>query len=76
MNQSQQMFHDFLLERVQPGKEAEAEAVLAESIAHQDNGTFTLEYMATVVPRLMALVRPECVAELADAAARMRATMT
>jgi len=75
MNQSQQKFHDFFLERVQPGREADAEAMMTESFAHQDDGTFTPDYLATITTKMMALLRPECVAEFTESAARMRATM-
>ncbi|MCL2470419.1 MAG: hypothetical protein FWF25_01570 [Propionibacteriaceae bacterium] len=75
MDSSQQKFHDFILARVQPGKEDQAESVMAESFRHQDEGTFTPEYMGQVQATLMSLIRPECVADLVQAASRMRVQM-
>jgi len=72
MNEQQQMFHDFALKRVMPGKETELEAIMAESYKKQDDGTFTPEYMSKVVQEIIALVRPEFVEEFKQAAAHMR----
>ena len=75
MNQQQQKFHDFALERVMPGKETELEAIMAESFKKQDEGTFTPEYMSEVFQEIIALVRPESVEEFQQAAAHMRSQM-
>ena len=72
MNPGQKQFHDFALKLVQPGREAEITALLEESFLRQNNGTFTLEYMGTIVPKMMELLRPECVEEFKQAAAHMR----
>jgi hypothetical protein len=71
MNQGQQMFYNFALERVQPGKEAEIQAIMSESFKRQDEGTFTKEYMAEIAPKMIDLLRPECVEEFKQAAAHM-----
>lgn len=71
MNQNQTMFHDFVMDRVQAGKEAEVEAIMAESFRRQDAGTFTKEYMAETAPKMLALLRPECIEEFMQAAAHM-----
>ena len=66
------MFHDFALKSVQEGKEGELEALMTESFAHQDDGTFTPEYMGEIVPKMIALLRPECIENFKQAAAHMR----
>jgi len=71
MNPGQEMFHKFALARVQEGKEAEMEALMAESFKRQDEGSFTPEYMGEVLPQMIALVRPECIEEFKQAAAHM-----
>ncbi len=58
------MFMDFILERVAPGKEQDAETLLAESFAKQAEGSFDLAYAQTFAPRMLALLRPECVEEV------------
>jgi len=75
MNPGQKMFHDFALQRVQPCKEAELEAVMAESFKRQDDGTFTREYMGAAVPKMLALIRPECIEEFQKAAAHMNSQL-
>jgi len=72
MNQSQQIFHNFVMKRVQPGNEVAIEAIMAESFQRQDDGTFDAEYMGQVVPKMIALLKPECVDEFTTAAAHMR----
>jgi len=72
MNPGQKQFHDFALERVQAGKEAEFTALMEESFNKQDTGAFTPEYMSQIVPKMMALLRPECIEEFQQAAAHLR----
>jgi len=75
MNDGQQKFMDFLLARVQDDKIDEAKAILEESFRKQDEGAFDPAYMAQVMPQLMALVKPEHIEELKQAAAHMRSTI-
>ena len=75
MNAGQQQFYNFALERAQAGKEEEMKAILAENFRKQEEGTFTKEYMAEAMPKLMALVRPECLEDFQRAAAHMRSTL-
>lgn len=75
MNPGQKMFHDFALKRVREGKEAEMEALMRESFKKQDDGSFTKEYMAGIAPKMIALLRPECIAEFQQAAAHMSGTL-
>ncbi|MCL2609688.1 MAG: hypothetical protein FWD94_07290 [Treponema sp.] len=72
MNEGQAKFKEFALARVRQGSEAELEAIMAESFRKQEDGSFTPEYMAGVAPKMIALLRPECVEEFKQAAAHMR----
>ena len=65
------MFHKFALARVQTGKEAKMEALMTESFKRQDEGSFTPVYMGEVLPKMLALLRPECIDEFKQAAAHM-----
>jgi len=75
MNPGQAMFYDFAMQRVQAGREEELRAVMEESFRRQDEGTFTKEYMAQIAPKMISLLRPECVQEFAQAAAHMASTL-
>lgn len=72
MDEGQQTFYNFVMQRVQAGKEEEIKAILDESFKKQQGGTFTPEYMAGIVPKMTALLKPECVEEFKQAAAHMR----
>lgn len=71
MNQGQKKFFDFVMERVKNGKEEQVQAIMSESFRKQDEGTFTKEYMAEIVPGMIVLLRPECVEEFKQTAAHM-----
>jgi len=75
MNPGQKIFHDFAMQRVKAGKEAELEALMSEAFTRQDESKFTKLYMAATVPKMMALLRPECVEEFKQAAAHMSGTL-
>jgi hypothetical protein len=72
MNQGQQVFHDFVMERAQAGKETEIEAIMAESFKRQDTGTFNAGYLNEIVPKMTGLLKPERVEEFKQAASQMR----
>lgn len=67
MNNGQKMFHDFFMNMVQEGKEAEAESALAESFEKQDNGTFNADYLNSIMPKYYELIKPECTEQLKKA---------
>ncbi len=75
MNPGQQMFYDFYMQRVQPGQETEAKAMMEESFKRQDEGTFDMAYMGQLMPKMIAMLKPECVEEFQAAAAHMRSTL-
>jgi len=64
MDQGQQKFFDFIMERVDEENRSAAEALLGDSFSKQADGTFDAEYLNSFNPRLLALVRTECVEEV------------
>jgi hypothetical protein len=64
MDEGQKKFFDFILERVQKGKEKEAKALLEEGFAKQADGTFSPEYMQGVIPKYIAMLKSENVEEV------------
>ncbi len=64
MNPGQEKFFNFIMERVQKGKQAEAKKLLEESFAKQANGTFNAEYLKDFAPKMAALLKPEAVEEV------------
>ncbi len=64
MNQGQEKFFNFILERVQDEKQEEAKALLTEGFDKQADGTFDQEYMQNYIPRMIALLKQECIEEV------------
>jgi hypothetical protein len=64
MNPGQEKFFNFILERVQEGKQEDAKALLSESFAKQADGSFNSEYMNSFIPRMIAILKPECIEEV------------
>lgn len=64
MNQGQERFFGFIMERVSEENQDKAKELLSESFAKQADGTFNGEYMASFIPRMMQLLKPECVEEV------------
>lgn len=64
MNPGHEKFFNFIIERVQNGKQDQARALLNESFSKQDNETFTSEYLTGFGPKLTALLKPESVNEV------------
>ena len=75
MNQTQQTFHDFIMQRVQPGNEAATEALLTQEFAKQDAGTFGREDMMSSFEQLKTLLKPDAVPDLQQAFEQMRQQM-
>lgn len=68
LNDEQKAFYQFIMQRIQKGKEAEAEAIAAEAFARQQAGTFTKEYLSDAGMRIIALLRFECISEFLQSA--------
>jgi hypothetical protein len=66
--QAQEMFLNFILQRVQEGKEDEAKEILIENFKKQDEGTFTQEDIAQFVPKMLSLLKPDKIEEIAAVA--------
>jgi predicted PurR-regulated permease PerM len=64
MNAGQEKFLDFVLDRVRDDKKDEAKAILDESFAKQDDGSFNAAYLASIVPKLAVTLKPEFVDEV------------
>jgi len=59
MDDTQTMFHDFIMRRVLPGKEAQAETILSENFSQQSDGTTNSSNIEDAINQLKALMRPE-----------------
>lgn len=64
MNNGQEKFFNFIMERVALENQDKAKELLSESFAKQNEGTFNKEYMMSFIPRMIALLKPECVEEV------------
>lgn len=64
MNEGQEKFMSFIMERVVDGKQEEALALLAESFGKQASGEFNMEYLQTFMPKMVALLKPEAVEQV------------
>lgn len=64
MNQGQEQFFNFIMERVQSEKKEEARDLLNESFSKQINGTFDGEYLKSFIPRMLLILKPESVEEV------------
>lgn len=62
--QGQEKFLQFILERVQEGKEEEARAILLENFKKQDEGTFSQQGIQEFVPKMLLLLKPEKLQEV------------
>ena len=57
--QGQEMFLNFILQRVQEGKEDEAKAILTENFRKQTEGTFSQQDIQEFIPKMISLLKPE-----------------
>jgi hypothetical protein len=64
MNQGQQQFLDYILERVKDDKSEEATTLLKDCFQKQDEGNFSQEDISRVVPKITDLIKPEKVEEV------------
>lgn len=67
MNQGQELFYHFFMERTANDKKEDARNLLEECFAMQDAGSFDRNYFDTVLPHLLALVKPEALADVKEA---------
>ncbi|MDD9265733.1 hypothetical protein ACFPES_01680 [Paenibacillus sp. GCM10023248] len=64
--QSQDKFLNFILERVQEGKEEEAREILTINFKKQAEGTFSLEDVQQFIPKMISLLKPEKLGEVQE----------
>jgi hypothetical protein len=64
MDQGQERFYEFILNRVEEEKKDRAIQLLEDSFQQQANGTFDKEYIDAFAPKLMELVKTENVEEV------------
>lgn len=64
MNQGQEKFFSFIMERIAKEHEETAKALLSENFAKQQAGTFTQEDVVAFQQKMLSLLRPECVEEV------------
>lgn len=57
--QGQEMFLNFILQRVQEGKEEEAKEILTENFKKQAEGTFSQEDIQQFIPKMISLLNPD-----------------
>jgi hypothetical protein len=62
--QGQEMFLNFILERVQEGKEDEAREILTENFKKLTEGTFSPEDIQVFIPKMISLLKPEKLEEV------------
>lgn len=62
--QGQEMFLNFILQRVQEGKENEAKEILTENFRKQNEGTFSQEDIQEFIPKMISLLKPEKLEEV------------
>jgi hypothetical protein len=67
MNQGQEMFYNFFMERAKDDKKEEARELLEEGFARQAAGTFNKAYLQEIMPKYFAVIKPEAVEELKQA---------
>ena len=64
MNEGQEKFLGYILERVQEDKIEEARALLTDSFRKQVEGNFAYEDAVELIPKMISLLKPEKVEEV------------
>ena len=64
MDQGQELFLGYILERVQEDKVEEAKALFLENFKKLTEGNFTQEDIVILIPKAMALLKPDKVEEV------------
>ena len=64
MNEGQEKFLGYILERVQEDNIEEARVLLTDNFKKQDEGTFTYEDAVQLIPKMISLLKPEKVEEV------------
>lgn len=75
MNQGQEMFYNFFMERVKDDKKEEAKSLLEESFARQAAGIFDMAFFQEIMPKFIAIVKPEALEEVKEAMNHFASTL-
>lgn len=67
MNQGQELFYNFFMERAKDDKKEEARILLEEGFARQAAGIFDKAYLQEIMPKYFAVIKPEAIEELKQA---------
>lgn len=59
MNEYQQKFYSFIMERVDEAHKEAAEGLMQESFEKQNNGTFNLEFLQKFQGEMMGMLKEE-----------------
>lgn len=73
MNNMQENFFNFIMERVELENQPKAKELLNESFSKQNNGTFNKEYMMSFIPKMLELIKPEFINEVKNIMANHKA---
>jgi hypothetical protein len=75
MDQGQEMFFNFILERVQEDKVEEAKQLLALAFQKLTAGDFTQEDIAEFLPKMLSILKPESIGEVQEIAKQFAGNM-
>ncbi len=64
MNQGQEKFYNFILERVQDDKVEEAKELLKDNFRKQAEGTFSKKDISQFASKIASLLKPEKIEEV------------
>lgn len=64
MNQGQEKFFGYILERVKEDKVEEAKTLLEDNFKKQAEGNFTPSDIAQFVPKMIAMLKPDKIEEV------------
>ncbi|AYE35437.1 hypothetical protein [Clostridium septicum] len=64
MNEGQEKFSNFIMLNVEEKNQDKSKELLTESFKKQNDGTFNKEYLITFIPRMLELIKPECVEQV------------
>lgn len=67
MNQGQELFYQFFMDRVKEDKKEEAKALLLDGFERQAAGTFNQAYLQEKMPLYFDYIKPEAIEELKKA---------
>lgn len=76
MNEGQRKFREFILERVKPGCEPIADALLFECFSKQQSGCFNHAYLYGFMPRMLELIKDDQVEEIKNVMSKFSEGLT